>query len=343
MGVSLRKEDAMRNARAFAAVIATTAFVYVPVACAQSAPKIANPDPAIQRTIAAQRGAIDDLVRRALNASAGTPDRVAAVNGLAGLYFDFLLANGEPLVKDTNADVAHVTVLNVAGQIAMLPGGHTGSHDHDPPVSASDEYQAQLVQESLRILRLGLNHSNEVVRNEAAAALTSRGDVQGLSRIQGLIEEGRMSSREGIRYLSLAPLQLAASYLEAYLSSPDVATKAAAIAPLSYDTRYTARVRTVALDANAGSAVLQAALPGLAVTDKDFASYGLPMAQNKSLSRETREVALESTIKFTMKTRPSEGVVRNLAALLDETALELNSDKAALALRDLKSAYRIQF
>ena len=98
----------------------------------------------------------------------------------------------------------------------------------------------------------------------------------------------------------------------------------------------------MALEVNASDVVLRAALPGLALTDKEFASYGLPLTQNKSLSRETREVALESTIKFAMKTRPSEGVVRNLTTTLDATALEIDSDKAVVALRDLKAAYRIQ-
>ena len=200
----------MGNRRALAAAIAMTAITFVPNAWSQSAaPSIVNPDAAIKRAVAADSRAIDDLVRRALNPSGTTADRVSAVNGLAGLYFDYLLANGEQLVKDQNASVAQASVLHLAGQIAMLSGSHGGSHNHDPAPNAYDEYQAQLVQASLRLVRLALDHSSALVRNEAASALSSRGDVQGLARIQTLVDDGRLSPRDGIGYLSLAPLDIA--------------------------------------------------------------------------------------------------------------------------------------
>lgn len=334
----------MGNGRVVAAGVVATVIASASLGWPQARrPTIVNPEPAIQNAVSANATAIDGLLRRALDTSGATRDRVSAVNDLAGLYFDHLLANGEALARDQNADVAHVAVLHIAGQIAMLPSGHSASHSPDSGTLAEySAYQTHLVQESLRILRLALDHSSETVRNEAASVLCSRGDVQGLARIQMQIDAGRLPAKDGIAYFSLAPLDLAGPYIAPFLSSQDNSAKAAAVGPLSYDPKYTAPIRAMALDAATNSAVLRAALPGLAVTDKDFSSYGLPLAQNKALSRETREVALESTVKFTMKANLSEAVVRTIAPLLSETAIEINSAKALGAVRDLKSAYRIQ-
>jgi hypothetical protein len=305
------------------------------------APTIVNPDPAIQAAASANRASIDRLVGQALDTARPAAERLQAVNSLAGLHFDYLLANADVLVRDADPDVSLAAVMHIAGQIAMLPAGHGGPGGASTP-SATQTYHDRVVAESLRILRLALDNPGDVVRDEAARVLSSRGDVQGLARIQSQVDGGQLAAKSAVEYFSLAPLDVSAPYIAPFLTSRDTGARTAAVGTLSYDPKFTTPIRAIALDAQTDDAVRSAALPGLATTDKEFSSYGIALAQNKALSAQTRAVAVESMVKYTLKASLSEGAVRTMEPLLSETATEIKSDRAMKAVQDLKSTYGIQ-
>ena len=257
---------------------------------------------------------------------------------LSGVYFDYLLANSQDLVRDPDPEVAHATVLSLAGQIAMLPDLHTLGHHQ----TEYDKYEGNLVQTSLESLRLALEHSDATVVDEAAAFLSSRGDLQGMTRVQRLIDEGKMPAEKGIGFLSLGPAESASPLIEKYAADPDPAVQAAAISQLSYNSDYTIAVREVALSADTASQVVIAALPGLAKTDKDFLNYSLALAQNEDLNDTVRTQALETTVSFTIQSGSPEGMVRALEPLLGKTAAELSSPRALNAVEQLRSIYQIE-
>jgi hypothetical protein len=301
-------------------------------------PELTRPDPSVREVLAANAAEIQSIVERALDTQQPTESRVDAVRQLSGVYFDYLLANSQALVRDPDPEVAHATVLSLAGQIAMLPDLHTmGRHQTE-----YDNYQGNLVQTSLESLRLALEHSDATVVDEAAAFLSSRGDLQGMVRVQRLIDEGKMPAGKGIGFLSLGPVESASPLIEKYARDEDPDVQAAAISQLSYNPDYTDKVRDFALSPDASSQVVTAALPGLAVTDQGFLSYGLALTQNEDLDDAVRSKALETTIRFTIQSGASEAEVRSLEPLLGETAAKLSSPEALEAVEALRSQYKIE-
>ncbi|HEX2525275.1 MAG TPA: hypothetical protein VHL31_03100 [Geminicoccus sp.] len=302
-------------------------------------PELTRPDASVRELLAANAAEIQSVVERALDTQQPTKSRVDAVRQLSGAYFDYLLANSQALVRDPDPEVAHTTVLSLAGQIAMLPDVQVMEHHNH---TEYDNYQSNLVKTSLDSLRQALEHDNAAVVDEAAAFLSSRGDLQGMARVQRLIEEGKISAGKGIGFLSLGPLEKASPLIEKYTSDPDTSVQAAAISQLSYNSRYTSVVRDVALSANTSSQVTIAALPGLAKTDRDFLNYGVALAQNEKVDKAVRSQALEAAIGFTIRNNTPESTVRSLEPLLGDAAAELSSPEALQAVEQLRSVYQIQ-
>lgn len=309
--------------------------------CQLRPPAVPNPDPAVQAVLAAEAGEIRRLLETAVNRGATATDRVNAINRLGGIYFDHFLANAEPLVQDPVAEVAKAAIAQLGAQIAMLHTSHDGAHASHAAGTAPS-HSAYVVGESLRLLRLGMEHPDPVARDEAAAILTSRGDLQALARIQARIESGQMSVPDGVKYMSLAPLNVAAPYIAVHLTSSDVAARRAAVIPLSYLPAYTVAVRSMVAGPNSDETVIRAALPGLSVTDKDFPTYASRIVENKALARETREIAVESSVRFALKSETSGPAARDLATALAAAAEELQSERARAAVRDLKAKHNYE-
>lgn len=333
--------EARRSMRAAAGVLMLQVASSTLLQAQLKSPAVPNPDPAVQSALTLEAPAIKRLLDTATNRGAPAPDRVKAIHGLGGLYFDHFLANAEALISDPDAEVAQASVVQLGGQIAMLHASHGGGHG-GPGTEGAAGYTSHVVSESIRLLRLAMDHPDPAVRNEAAGVLTSRGDLQALARVQARIEAGQMSVPEGVRYMSLAPLDVAAPYIAVYLTSPDAAARRAAVVPLSYHPGYTIAVRSLVIGPNSDETVVRAALPGLSVTDKDYATYGSAIVQNKTLSRETREIALESAVRFALKSNTPTAEARDLATALSTAAEELQSDRARAAVRDLKAKHQME-
>jgi len=299
-------------------------------------PTLTNPDPAIQELVAKNASMIDSWLTSALSDDLPPSDRVAAIHRLSGVYFDYLLANSEALVLDKQPEVGHATVATLGGQIAMIPG-HEGEG-----ASAFDAYQRDIVQDSLKVLRIALDNPAPSVWGEAATILASRGDAFTLERVQMFVDEGRVEGKKGIGYLSLAPMPVASKYIQKYASTEKVDLRAAAVAQLAYNPDYTTLVRELALNPQTPQQVTASALPGLASTDREFLDYGLALARNKNLNKDLRTQALEYTVRYTIESKTPESAVRTMVPLLVETANELASKKALDAVQDLKSSYDIQ-
>ena len=102
------------------------------------------------------------------------------------------------------------------------------------------------------------------------------------------------SAQEAIKFTSLAPLKIASPFIAPYLQTGTNEIKAAAAAPLAYNPSYTAQLRTMALDRELPTVVRTAPLQGLAVTDKEFVTYGLALAKDNDLPASLSETALSS-------------------------------------------------
>jgi len=282
-------------------------------------------------------------LKLALDESSPADKRASAVSSLSGIGFDFLLANAEPLIKSKVADVALATVQVLGGTIAMLPG--EGHHSHAGGAQASDpnmEYQDGVVSRTMKLLRFALAHPDITVREKAAGILSSRGDAQSLAAIQRMIDSGELPAKKGIGLLTLAPTAVASPFIEKYLSATDTEVRAAAAAQLAYNPSYTSRVRTLALALNADKMVVQAALPGLAVADKDFLQYGVALSQNAQLAPEVRSEAVKAVVSATINRKLDPETAGAIVPSLDETARTTGSPDAAKAVQSLRRQYDLQ-
>src|SRR5262245_6818747 len=84
-------------------------------------PTIVHPDRTIKDFNDKNSSLIQKLLTSATDASLQTAVRVGALRQLTGPYFDFLLANAEGLVKDSDAGVVLTTVRLLGAEISMLP------------------------------------------------------------------------------------------------------------------------------------------------------------------------------------------------------------------------------
>ena len=301
-------------------------------------PTIVNPDDAVKAHIAANRGEIKRQLEVALNPGQQQAKRLEAVRYLSGANFDYLLANAEPLIKSDDEALSQATVSALAARIAMVPE-HSKAHTHG--ASADDTYESSVVTQTLQLLELALNLPLAGPRNEAAAFLAARGHTGALTRIQRLIDEGKLSGKQGVGYLSLAPTHIASPFIQKYAVEGDPDTQAAAVGQLAYNPIYTAQMRDLALKSTTSPKVLIAALPGLAATDSTFLTYGVALAQNKDRPAEVREQAVESTVRFAKGTKVPLSTVVTFTPLLEETVKDLASPRARGAVHDLKAAYSI--
>jgi hypothetical protein len=293
---------------------------------AEQEPSVLNPDPSIRAATARKTKEIHTSVENALNPDLAVDKRIKAIGMLSGLPFDFLLANAETLIKDSNADVGVATLTAIAARVPGLDA------------YTDDAYEQAVVKEAVRLLRVGLDNANDAVRNRAAATLASRGDVTALAKIQTYINTGKMPASQGIGYLSLAPQQVASPYLQEYASSGSVDVRAAAVAQLSYNASYTDRIRQIVLEKSTPEKVVSAALPGLAKSDNQFLNYGPLLAQDSSRSPNLRTEVIEQVAR---SAKGRDTVVR-VAPILEGAARNVGGERASRAVVDLKESYDLK-
>lgn len=284
----------------------------------------------IKQVADAQQQRLDSTLKRlriALDKTAPIDARVKAVSELSGIEFDYLLANGEALVK-APPKVAQYAVSSIGGQIAMLhdhkaPGDHAaGSQD------ALSSYQSKVVRKSIKILRGALDHPDANVRNDAISILASRGDTKSLATVQELMDSGKLDQRKGIGYLSLAPAQIASPFIVKYVKAEKSAVKAAAVAQLAYNSTYTSLVKNIALAPNAAPEVVAAALPGLARSDDKFLEYGPALTQNPDLPNKVKQVALRETVNLLVASGADPSAARAIAPALKHASEKLGNPTA---------------
>ena len=274
----------------------------------------------------------------ALNADLPIEERQRALSELGGLEFDYLLANGEGLVTAA-APLATQATLTIGAEIAMLPsynnsGGHGKSAREEAPSLPLSRYQQALVVRSEELLGLALKHESPEVRLQAGTILASRGDVSALSTINALISEGEIDARLGVGYMSLAPNQIAAPFVEQYAFEGSDEVRAAAISQLAYNPSYLDKVRTVALDPSSSPIVTSAALPGLAITDARFLEYGPVLAVGSQFPTLVRETALKESLSVLSGGQNSLTLIEeSIVSALRDSSIDLNTETALEAYR----------
>lgn len=267
-----------------------------------------------------------EKLRLALDDNAPVSDRVASLSGLGGIEYDYLLANADRLVME-DPEIATRIISIVGGYISMLPSrSHHEGHGNETDLVS---YQFDLVDQSEAVLEIALKHPAAEVRTAAATTLAPRNNVAALVALEEMINNGSIEARQGVSYLSLAPSETSAPFLEPYLMEGELEARAAAVSQLAYIPEYTTRVREVALGADTPEEITLAALRGLSQTDDEFLVYAPAIAADGIRSVETREAALRASLEaVTVSESPDKEVLNTVVRSLKQVSESLNTEEA---------------
>lgn len=303
-------------------------------AAAITLPEVVNPSPEAARIYQEEAVRIEQLLAQALNTQLRTEERMEALIELLTNYLDYAVAIGGKLVDDENSEIATFTIGSLADVIAM---------DHSPSLHSTagtlhGMYLIARRDKILEIIRHAIDDPRSAVYGDAASILASRGDPQGLDLIEEAASEGRIKDVDAIRYYSLASQIAAATYLEKYWKSGSPEARNAASAHLAYNPKYMNALRDEALQPDADEGFVKAVLPGLGATDSAYNSYGFALVHDATRSKALREQAIEAAVAATVPRLQSTAVREAVADRLEHVAKEIESDRAMMSVRDLRSA-----
>jgi hypothetical protein len=316
-----------------ALIVSAAITLASPITLAQGAkPAIVDPGQDVQTYYREHMDEIKALQTEALDKAAPADKRIEAVEALSSKYLDFLLSIAPQLMKDENSKIAGTVFYALQSLISMEPSfghdQHDGREDH--------AYQQARHDFILGLFRDNITSPHGAISEGAAAFLATRGDAGGINRIQDAVTQGRINPREAMKFLSLAPRDLVAPFFEEFAKSPNSEVQATAIAQLAYNPKYTTFVRGLVESKDATNIVLKAAMPGLAVTYKQFPEFGLTVANNAELPLDVRETALESIVKWTVKNPDSGSDILNIIAPSESIAKELSTPRSLKSLEGFK-------
>ncbi|UTS90332.1 hypothetical protein [Rhizobium anhuiense] len=211
----------------------------------------------------AQKAEITALVGQIQDKKLAGEVRAAHLAELQQRFPYVVLPTAKSVALDESEPLQLEATKILIGSVVMM--NHSAGGDH----AMHEQFTS-----TMDILKQVVASGTAAARSFAAETGASLGDSGMLSEIQKKNDEGVISDADAVGYFTLADPGVAASYVEKYLSSENVAAQEQAVSYLGPLPDYQATIRQdFFLDANKPAAVQAAAARVLARTDEKFTTY----------------------------------------------------------------------